>query len=132
MLDLDRDFTIPTLKVTVIGTSGCGKTSIINRVVNHSFSSIYEPSYESTNFSVLLKIGEEEGKDVQFVNVIFEDVFGLNNPLLQTSEDAIKSSKLIDKRKKMVQEFKNIMFTSLKKGSSNDGRSSKETKNEPQ
>jgi GTPase SAR1 family protein len=132
MIDNDRDPAIPTLKVTVIGTSGCGKTSVINRVVNHSFSSIYEPSYETTNFSVLMKIGEEEGKDIQYVNIIFEDVFGLNNPLLQTGEDSIKSNKLIEKRKKMVHEFKSIMFTSLKKNL-NDARSSKDPpKNEPQ
>lgn len=133
MFENERDPIIPTIKITVIGTSGCGKTSIINRVVNHSFSSIYEPSYETTNFSVLLKIGEEEGKDIQFVNVVFEDVFGLNNPLLQTPEESIKSNKLIEKRKKMVQEFKSILFTSVKKPfglSSTDLKHSKESKPE--
>ena len=35
-------------KICVLGSTGVGKTSIINRIVNHSFSQIYEPTYYIT------------------------------------------------------------------------------------
>ncbi len=39
---------IDIFKISVLGSSGVGKTSIINRIVNHSFSNIYEPTYDIT------------------------------------------------------------------------------------
>lgn len=33
-------------KITFIGMSGAGKTAIINKLVNNSFSSVYNPTLE--------------------------------------------------------------------------------------
>lgn len=62
-----------------------------------------------------MNIGDEDYNDKNYIELILEDVFGLNNPLLQIQEGLIKSKVLSDKRKKMVNDFKNIMFTSLNK-----------------
>jgi GTPase SAR1 family protein len=35
-------------KITFIGMSGSGKTSIINRLINNSFSETYNPTLEKT------------------------------------------------------------------------------------
>jgi GTPase SAR1 family protein len=35
-------------KITFIGMSGSGKTSIINRLINNSFSDLYNPTLEKT------------------------------------------------------------------------------------
>ena len=61
------------------------------------------------NYSVLLNIADDETKEKIYIQLILEDIFGLNNPLLQTTNELIKSPLLQDKRKKMVGEFKNIM-----------------------
>ena len=66
---------------------------------------------------MLFNLSEVDAKDKTYVELILEDVFGLNNPLLQTQENLIKSNVLLEKRKKMVNEFKSIMFTSLDKKS---------------
>ena len=39
---------IEIFRVTVLGSAGIGKSAIINRLVNNSFSAIYEPTYEIT------------------------------------------------------------------------------------
>ena len=64
------------------------------------------------NYSVLLNIADDETKEKIYIQLILEDIFGLNNPLLQTTNELIKSPLLQDKRKKMVGEFKNIICTS--------------------
>ena len=46
MLEIEKElYKIDIFKVSVLGSTGVGKTSIINRMVNRSFSKIYEPTY---------------------------------------------------------------------------------------
>ena len=88
------------------------------KYTNHLTKSRKEP-LTFRNYSVRLNIGDEY-KDRKYIELILEDVFGLNNPLLQTQENLVKSITLQEKRKKMVNEFKNIMFTSLNKKTKSD------------
>jgi|LauGreDrversion4_2_1035121.scaffolds.fasta_scaffold424254_3 GTPase SAR1 family protein len=39
---------IDIFRVAILGSAGVGKTSIISRLINNSFSAIYEPTYEMT------------------------------------------------------------------------------------
>ena len=39
---------IDIFKITVLGSASIGKSSIIGRLLNNSFSAIYEPTYEIT------------------------------------------------------------------------------------
>lgn len=39
---------IDIFRVAILGSAGVGKTSIIARLLNNSFSAIYEPTYEMT------------------------------------------------------------------------------------
>ena len=39
------------LKISLIGKTGCGKTSIIDKFINNSFSKIYEPTYDIEQFN---------------------------------------------------------------------------------
>ena len=49
MVDIEKENQkIDIIKITVLGSAGTGKTSIINRIINHSFSEIYEPTYDIT------------------------------------------------------------------------------------
>ena len=69
----------PSYKITFIGMSGSGKTSIINRLVNNSFSQIYNPTFEMTEYFKKFTIVEDKftqtpGTYVGDVNLILEDV----------------------------------------------------------
>jgi hypothetical protein len=46
---------------------------------------------------------------------LFKDSFGFNNPILQIPENFLKNPALKEKRQRMVDDFQNILFTSLKK-----------------
>jgi GTP-binding protein EngB required for normal cell division len=37
-----------TFKICFLGMAGCGKTSIINRLLNSSFNEVYEPTMHKT------------------------------------------------------------------------------------
>jgi GTPase SAR1 family protein len=39
---------IEIFKVAMLGSAGVGKTALISRLINNSFSAIYEPTYEMT------------------------------------------------------------------------------------
>mmetsp|Transcript_38508 Transcript_38508/g.39935 ORF Transcript_38508/g.39935 Transcript_38508/m.39935 type:complete len:246 (+) Transcript_38508:1-738(+) len=44
-----------------------------------------------------------------------EDFYGLNNPILQTNTDLVKSDYLKTKKESMTNSFRDLMFTSVKK-----------------
>lgn len=102
-------------KICVMGSASVGKTAIINRIVNNSFPIIYEPTYNVDRYSVLFNLNEYEVRDKTFVMVTLEDMFGINNPLLQTPENLLTSSEQRERRKAMAETFKKIMFTSNEK-----------------
>lgn len=63
--------------------------------------------------------------------LIFLHRFGFNNPILQVPENFLKNPQLVEKRKKMVEEFHNIMFTSLKKRDQLSEEQNKKNKKTP-
>ena len=114
-----------SMKIAVVGSSAVGKTSICTRICNNFFTPIYEPTLEIDNFTTLFKITEAEVTNQTYIFTTLEDYFGLNNPLLQSSENTILNDFLKKKRQEMVENFKSLMFTSVNK---RDEMSKEETK----
>jgi GTPase SAR1 family protein len=106
---------IPNIKIAVLGSVATGKTAIINRLVNNNFSIGYEPTLEVTNYTVLFNLNEYDVKNKTYVMLTLEDMFGINNPLLQSHESTITSSYLKEKRTEMSATFQKLMFTSVEK-----------------
>lgn len=99
-------------RITLLGNTATGKTAIANRLVNNYFPVIYEPTTKLEKYTFIFDISEIQTKK-KLCMVILEDLFGLNNALLQTNNDLIRSNEQKDKKLKMTADFKNIMFTSL-------------------
>ncbi len=104
--------TLFCFKLCVMGQGGAGKTSIINRIVNNSFPFKYEPTLSIERYTTLFNLSDAEIKQKTYVMLTLEDTFGLDNPLLQTPESLITSQFLREKRHKMADVFKDIMFSS--------------------
>jgi GTPase SAR1 family protein len=64
---------VPCFSICVIGSSATGKTAIINRIVNNTFFSTYEPTNEVTHYTTLLSLGEENTKTRLHVMLQLED-----------------------------------------------------------
>jgi GTPase SAR1 family protein len=64
---------VPCFSICVIGSTATGKTSIINRIVNNTFYSIYEPTTEITYYNTLLSLSEENTKTRRHVMLQLED-----------------------------------------------------------
>jgi GTPase SAR1 family protein len=107
--------TLPIIKITLLGWCKVGKTSIINKLVSKTFSPIYEPTTEVNTFQIKLNLSESEKTQKTYVNLIIEDVFGLNNTILNKPEKLIKSENIKKKRNKMCKIFREIMLSSTEK-----------------
>ena len=59
--------------VAVIGCVATGKTSIINRIINNSFVSIYEPTMDITNYNILFDLTDENIKKKKHIMLRIED-----------------------------------------------------------
>lgn len=114
-----------SMKIAVVGSSAVGKTSICTRICNNFFTPHYEPTLEIEQFTTLFKVTEAGVSNQTYIFTTLEDYFGLNNPLLQCSENTIKNDYLKAKKNQMVDEFKSLMFTSVIK---RDEMSKEETK----
>lgn len=119
------------MKIAVVGSSAVGKTSICTRICNNFFTSIYEPTLEIDNFSTLFKVTESEVTNHTYIFTTLEDYFGLNNPLLQSSENTISNEYLKKKRQEMVNQFTKLMFTSVNKRDEMSKEESKKKKFDP-
>jgi GTPase SAR1 family protein len=102
-------------KIAMIGACAVGKTAIINRLINNHFPVIYEPTMNVENYTFLFNLSDREIKQKNHVMVTLEDMFGLNNPLLQTPEQLITSNEQAIQRNEMTKIFRDIMFTSSEK-----------------
>jgi len=102
-------------KVGVMGAAAVGKTAIISRLVNNHFPIIYEPTKEVNNTTLLFNLNDPEIKQKTYVMVTLEDMFAINNPLLQTPEHLISSVEMKQQRTEMSEIFKGFMFSSKEK-----------------
>eukprot|EP00347_Sterkiella_histriomuscorum_P005784 403355282 len=64
-----------------------GKTSIINRFINNSFSTYYEPTLHAQIYRRAFNILEDQDVDPQFVELEIIDVFPHDHPLLDKDPD---------------------------------------------
>ena len=108
-----QDKQIPFIKITFLGWCKVGKTSIINKLVSKTFSPIYEPTTDTNTYQLKLNLKDDGQK--AYVNLILEDVFGLNNTILNKPQDLIISSNIRKKREHMSKIFREIMLTSTEK-----------------
>ena len=60
----------PCMKVTMMGCCYVGKTSIINRLINRSYSHYYDPTEDIETYSFRLNLNEEEVAQKTYINVI--------------------------------------------------------------
>jgi GTPase SAR1 family protein len=111
-------------KISLLGNSATGKTSICNRLVNNYFPVMYNPTVEVDTYRLFFDISEISTKK-KHCFILIEDVFGLNNPLL-TTIDAItcKDQKIM--KEEMTKKFKDIMFTSSTKKDNKNSSNKKE------
>ena len=105
MSDVRYD-TLFCCKIAVIGACAVGKTAIINRLINNHFPIVYEPTMNVENYTFLFNLSDREIKQKNYVMVTLEDMFGLNNPLLQTPEQLITSTEQGAQRAQMTKIFK--------------------------
>jgi GTPase SAR1 family protein len=127
MVDLNYS-AINTFKIAVMGSAAVGKTCIVNRLINNYFPLIYEPTMDIERYTGLFNLNEYEVQEKTYVMVTLEDMFGLNNPLLQTPIELMTSAPLREKREYLSTVFKDMMFTSLYK---RDRMSSEQKKVKP-
>ena len=64
--DSDDEEDIPTYKVILIGESGVGKTSIMNRFIKDNFKESMTPSSSATYAEKTIKLEKYKGKTLQF------------------------------------------------------------------
>lgn len=105
------------IKISFLGDCYSGKTSLINQIINHSFSHHYSPTHTRETYTLKTNLNLKEtlsDKEIT-INVILEDLFGVNNSLLFINEEITQSKILRDKHKSMTKIFKEIMFTSRTK-----------------
>ena len=102
----------PCIKVTMMGCCNVGKTAIINRLVNKCFTFNYEPTTDIVTYSLRINLNEEEVVQKTYINLIIQDTFGLNNPILDKPPELLTSKILKDKREQMTKQFRDLMFTS--------------------
>lgn len=119
----------PTYKVTFLGCVRVGKTAIINRLINKSFTFTYEPTKNIENYACHYNLNEENVGQRTYANVIIEDTFGLNNSILNKPQELLVSKELRQLRQKMTRQFKEIMFTSADKNEKMSGELHKVSKN---
>ncbi len=103
-------------RICFLGSCAVGKTSIINRIINNSFTQNYDPTLELTSYSTEFQprknIFVEDPDDTNDnYQVILEDMFGLNNTIIQTPPQEIKSANILRKRAKMIDDFKSVIYS---------------------
>lgn len=103
------------IKVTILGCSFVGKTAIINRLVNNTFTKGYVPTKKIDKYYYRIDLNDDEICKPLYANLIIEDMFGLDNYLLNKNKNFIQSKILVDLKSKLTQEFKDIMFTAHEK-----------------
>jgi GTPase SAR1 family protein len=96
-------------RITMVGDSATGKTSICNRLVNNFFPVIYEPTLKEETYALFFDLSEIQIK--KHCLILIEDMFGLNNPLLSTN-DKLTCEEQTQMKTYMTGKFKEIMFTS--------------------
>lgn len=74
-------------RICVLGPSFVGKTSMINRFINNSFSTYYEPTLHAMIYRRAFNLFEDQDVDPQFVELEIIDVFPHDHPLLDKDPD---------------------------------------------
>lgn len=106
-------------KICFIGSCAVGKTSIINRIINNSFTGFYDPTLEQVLYHTEFKLKknyisdniEDSSLIYERVNLVLEDLFGLNNSIIQTNSVNIKSTRIKEKRINMINCLKDVIYS---------------------
>ena len=106
------------MKITFIGACFCGKTTLINKLINNIFLTKYIPTDSITFYYKSYNLSSETPTNISSVlpkeypvHLILEDTFGINNPLLVTNQSLLNSTLLKVQKQEMSKQFKNILFT---------------------
>ena len=74
-------------RICVLGPMFTGKTQIINRFVNNTFTSFYEPTLHASIYRRAFNTLEDQQADPNFVDLEIMDVFPHDHPLLDKDRD---------------------------------------------
>ena len=70
-------------RICVMGPAYVGKTQVINRIINNSFTPYYEPTKKEQTYRCALNINEDEPQvKPQFADLELIDMFPHDHPLL--------------------------------------------------
>ena len=62
-----------TVRITFIGNTAVGKTSLINRIINNTFTPQYDPTMKIENYGINLNISEDNVSKKTYVMINLED-----------------------------------------------------------
>lgn len=62
-----------TVRITFLGNTAVGKTSIINRLISNNFTAQYEPTMKVENYGINLNISENNVTKKTYVMINLED-----------------------------------------------------------
>jgi GTPase SAR1 family protein len=74
MIDNSVYHEISCFSVAVLGCAATGKTSIINRILNHNFVSTYEPTMDITLYNTFFSLNDDTIKNKRYIMLRFEDL----------------------------------------------------------
>ena len=93
MADLKKQKKIvKKFRICVLGPSYVGKTQVINRFVNSTFTPFYEPTLECQTFRRAVNVNEDDpSTDPKFVDLEIWDMFPHDHPLLNEESELMQS-----------------------------------------
>lgn len=92
----------PKFRICVLGPSYVGKTQVINRFVNNTFTAHYEPTIGCKSFRRAINVNEDDVTvEPRFVDLEIWDMFPHDHPLLNQEkelmeDDALEMEKKLD------------------------------------
>lgn len=79
---------VKKVRIAVLGPSYVGKTQLVNRFVNNSFSPYYEPTIEPNVFRRAYNLNEnEEEADPKYYDLEIVDLFPHDHPFMNEDPD---------------------------------------------
>ena len=98
--------TLKTVRICVIGPSFCGKTQIVNRIVNNSFFPQYNPTDELETYKIYYNKANNVASAPDFVQIEILDCFPQDHPLLFTDANSdLEARTMQDNLKRIIENF---------------------------
>lgn len=78
---------VKTFNICVLGPSYVGKTQLVNRIINNSFTGYYEPTIKKQTYRRVYNINEDnQDEEPKFFDITMWDMFPHDHPFLDEDE----------------------------------------------